>query len=87
MRTCLLAVMIGLALSVLVLPRWAAGEPLHHFEVWRSPLGYGAGAVINPTDGSVWACMGDSVYHYDIDSTLLSKTELWWPVAPCVDPL
>ncbi len=85
MRACLLTVTILFLLARCCAPGWAAGEPLHHFEVWRSPFGYGAGAVINPTDGSVWACMGDSVYHYDTDNTLLSRTELWWPQTPCVD--
>ena len=54
----------------------AANEPLHYFEVWRSPWGMGTGLTINPTDGSLWACMGDSVFHYDANHTLLSKTEL-----------
>ncbi len=85
MRTCLFTVVVGLALSVLVIPGWAAGETLHHFEVWRSDLGYGYGLALNPTDGTAWACMGDSLYHYGTDNTLLSKTELWWPTTPCVN--
>ncbi len=42
MRACLLTVTILLLLALCRTPGWAAGEPLHHFEVWRSDLGYGA---------------------------------------------
>ena len=51
-----------------------------------APGGMGAGLTVNPTDGSLWACMGDSVFHYDANHNLLSKTELWWPQSPCVNP-
>ncbi len=47
----------------------------------------GPGAAINPSDGSIWACIGDSVYHYSTNNDLLSKTELWWPTNPCVNAI
>jgi len=59
---------------------------MHEWEVWRSPFGYVHGVALNPSDGSVWASIGDSVYHYRADHTLLSCTQLWLPASLCVDP-
>ena len=85
MRSFLFVVMLPLLVAMLCVPVSAKDEPLHHFEVYRSQFGYGYGLAINPTDGTVWACIGDSLYHYGTDNTLLSKTELWWPQMPCVN--
>ena len=73
--------------GVVVLLGLVAGPALalRDYEVWRCPWGIGSGMTINATDGSVWACMGDAVFHYDANHTLLSKTELAWPQSPCVD--
>ena len=75
----------------IVLPLGLGAPPalaLHEFELWRGPWGRvdAAGPTLNPADGSVWICAGDSVYHYDTNMALLSTTELWWPHCPCVDP-
>ena len=86
MRVWQLFVAIGLLLGLIVRPAMAANEPPRFFEVWRSPWGLGHGLTINPTDGSLWACMGDSVFHYDANHNLLNKIELCWPCTPCVDP-
>jgi len=59
---------------------------LHEWEVWRSPFGAANGVALNPSDGSVWASIGDSVYHYDAAHNLLSRTELWVPESVGVDP-
>ena len=61
MRSYLLVVMMLLLCAMLCAPVAAKDEPLHHFEVWRSPLGLGYGLALNPTDGTVWACIGDSL--------------------------
>ena len=59
---------------------------MHEWEVWRSPFGFVQGVALDPGDSSVWATIGDSVYHYGPDHTLLSRTELWLPASACVDP-
>ena len=86
MRVWQLLVATGLLSGLVVRPTAAANEPMHYFEVWRSPWGMGTGLTVSAMDGSLWACMGDSVFHYDANHTLLSRTELWWPQSPCVNP-
>jgi len=77
----LLAVMAVALVGVGVRPAPA----MHEWEVWRSPFGFAAGPVVNPTDGSVWVILGDAVCHYRADHTLLSKTQLWLPMSLSVN--
>jgi len=83
MRARWFLVMAALALSALSVQPAAA---LREFEVWRSPFGQFSGLAVNPADGSVWASLGDAVYHYSAGHSLLSKTEGWVPCWLGVDP-
>jgi len=81
MRACCL-----ILAAVLLACVWAGPAPaMHEWEVWRSPFGKGNGLAVNPSDGTAWASLGDSVYHYAADQTLLSKTEVWAPQSVGVD--
>ncbi len=86
MRTCLLVITVSLLLAMGGLPARAQfPPPSRDLELYRSPWGIGTDMVLDPVDSTVWVSFGDSVYHYDANNILLSKTRLWLPTWLCVD--
>jgi hypothetical protein len=67
----LLLVLLGLTAG----PAWAVGEN----ELWRSELGRARAVSLSPFDGTVWAAIGNRLYHYAGDGSLLGKVELYKP--------
>ena len=73
-------------LALLLLTAAGPASALHEFEVWRSPFGQCGGFAVDPTDGSVWASLGDAVCRYAAGHALLSKSDLCWPHSISANP-